>query len=271
MLADYVIARFFPELTTIAEAPERYARLLREVVERTARLVAHWQAVGFAHGVLNTDNLLSILGLTLDYGPYGFLDAYDPGFSCQLQRRAGPLRLRSPAAHRALESAWRSRARWARSSRRKGARAALAAYDSAAARTTAISAMRAKLGLPDARDEDNALIVALLVTLAEARADYAPTSSVGWDAFVAMPRPRRSSDALFADPPEWRAWVRRYRARLAEDPRTDEERERAMQRVNPAYMLQRRTISRSARSRRRRTAKAASWTRSWRVLRAPVP
>ena len=52
-----------------------------EVVKRTAELMAQWQAVGFAHGVMNTDNM-SILGLTLDYGPYGFLDAYDPDFIC---------------------------------------------------------------------------------------------------------------------------------------------------------------------------------------------
>ena len=52
-----------------------------EVVKRTAELMAHWQSVGFAHGVMNTDNM-SILGLTLDYGPFGFMDAYDPGFIC---------------------------------------------------------------------------------------------------------------------------------------------------------------------------------------------
>ena len=51
------------------------------MVERTARLVAQWQAVGWAHGVLNTNNM-SILGITLDYGPYGFMDDYDPGFIC---------------------------------------------------------------------------------------------------------------------------------------------------------------------------------------------
>jgi len=51
------------------------------VIKRTAQLLAQWQAVGFAHGVMNTDNM-SILGLTLDYGPYGFMEAYDPGFIC---------------------------------------------------------------------------------------------------------------------------------------------------------------------------------------------
>lgn len=51
-----------------------------EVAERTASLVARWQGVGFTHGVLNTDNM-SVLGLTIDFGPYGFLDAFDPSFT----------------------------------------------------------------------------------------------------------------------------------------------------------------------------------------------
>ncbi|HQW90364.1 MAG TPA: YdiU family protein, partial [Nitrospira sp.] len=77
-LADYTIEMHFPDL---AQAADKYARFFTEVVERTAKLIAHWQAVGWSHGVLNTDNM-SILGLTLDYGPYGFMDDYDPGFIC---------------------------------------------------------------------------------------------------------------------------------------------------------------------------------------------
>jgi len=78
ILADYVIDRFFP---LAGSGPERYARFFAEVVRRTAHLMAAWQSVGFAHGVMNTDNF-SITGLTLDYGPFGFLDAYEPGFIC---------------------------------------------------------------------------------------------------------------------------------------------------------------------------------------------
>jgi uncharacterized protein YdiU (UPF0061 family) len=55
--------------------------LLQAVSERTATLMAHWQAVGFCHGVMNTDNM-SILGLTIDYGPFQFLDAFVPGHVC---------------------------------------------------------------------------------------------------------------------------------------------------------------------------------------------
>ena len=77
-LADYIIDRYYPDLSS---RDEPYAELLREVARRTAELMAQWQAVGFSHGVMNTDNM-SILGLTLDYGPFGFLDAFNPGFVC---------------------------------------------------------------------------------------------------------------------------------------------------------------------------------------------
>jgi uncharacterized protein YdiU (UPF0061 family) len=75
-LADYVINRFYPELVG---DKDRYQKFLYKVVSNSAKLVAKWQSLGFAHGVLNTDNM-SILGLTIDYGPYGFIDEYKPGF-----------------------------------------------------------------------------------------------------------------------------------------------------------------------------------------------
>ena len=63
-----------------AGEPNPFLSLLREVISRTVKLVAKWQAVGFVHGVLNTDNM-SILGETIDYGPFGFLERFDPNFT----------------------------------------------------------------------------------------------------------------------------------------------------------------------------------------------
>jgi len=77
-LADHVIAEHFPQFAGHAD---RYQLWLTEVIERTARLMAQWQAAGFCHGVMNTDNF-SALGLTLDYGPYGFMDAFDAHHIC---------------------------------------------------------------------------------------------------------------------------------------------------------------------------------------------
>ena len=78
VLADYIIANHYPHLM---ERSDRYQAFLLEVVSRTAQLIAQWQAVGFAHGVMNTDNM-SILGHTIDYGPFGFMETYNPEFIC---------------------------------------------------------------------------------------------------------------------------------------------------------------------------------------------
>ena len=84
-LADYVIREFYPEL---AGAENPYLALLSEVTRRTARMIAHWQALGFMHGVMNTDNM-SILGLTLDYGPFGFMEAFDVDHICNHTDQGG--------------------------------------------------------------------------------------------------------------------------------------------------------------------------------------
>jgi uncharacterized protein YdiU (UPF0061 family) len=77
-LVDFTVARDFPHLD--GDPDTRRARWFAEVCERTARMVVGWMRVGFVHGVMNTDNM-SILGLTIDYGPYGWLDDFDPGWT----------------------------------------------------------------------------------------------------------------------------------------------------------------------------------------------
>lgn len=76
-MLDYVIPTYFPAIAERYPSPnqsrERYLAFYTEVVRTTAELVAKWQLVGFTHGVLNTDNM-SILGLTIDYGPFGFVE-----------------------------------------------------------------------------------------------------------------------------------------------------------------------------------------------------
>uniref|UniRef100_A0AAZ3RPR5 Selenoprotein O n=1 Tax=Oncorhynchus tshawytscha TaxID=74940 RepID=A0AAZ3RPR5_ONCTS len=88
-MMDYVIETFYPEIQqNHTDRVERNVAFFREVMLRTARLVAQWQCVGFCHGVLNTDNM-SILGLTIDYGPYGFMDRFDPDFICNASDNSG--------------------------------------------------------------------------------------------------------------------------------------------------------------------------------------
>ncbi|MBC7709899.1 MAG: YdiU family protein [Rhizobacter sp.] len=78
-LVDFTIANYFPHLAALPEA-ERVAAWFGEVCVSTAQLIAQWMRVGFVHGVMNTDNM-SILGLTIDYGPYGWVDNFDPGWT----------------------------------------------------------------------------------------------------------------------------------------------------------------------------------------------
>ncbi|KAK3260874.1 hypothetical protein CYMTET_30193 [Cymbomonas tetramitiformis] len=88
-LLEYVVAHHFPhfaQLPTRAKA----AGFVKEVAERSAQMVACWQSVGFTHGVLNTDNM-SILGLTIDYGPFGFMDTFDPQYTPNITDLDGEL------------------------------------------------------------------------------------------------------------------------------------------------------------------------------------
>lgn len=77
-LLDYTIQNFYAELGEPSKGT--YIAFFKELVQRTMDMVLHWQRVGFVHGVMNTDNF-SILGLTIDYGPYGWLEGYDPDWT----------------------------------------------------------------------------------------------------------------------------------------------------------------------------------------------
>jgi hypothetical protein len=221
-LADHTIARFHPALAAL-EPREKYAGFLRETVERTARLVALWQSVGFAHGVLNTDNM-SILGLTLDYGPFGFMETYEPGFICNHTDEGGRYAFdQQPGIGlwncyvlaRALSSLVE----------KAEAQAALDAYEPAY-RERFLALMRAKLGLETEEPEDAPLIAGLLDALEASGADYTL-------AFRRLASLERTAAAGAA----WDAWLGRYRARLSREPRGDAARCAAMNRVNPKFVL----------------------------------
>jgi uncharacterized protein YdiU (UPF0061 family) len=85
VLLDHVIESYLPELK---ESKDGYTDLFENIVSSTAKLIAKWQAFGFAHGVMNTDNM-SILGETFDFGPFGFLDEYNPSFICNHSDHSG--------------------------------------------------------------------------------------------------------------------------------------------------------------------------------------
>ncbi|HHI75847.1 MAG TPA: YdiU family protein [Gammaproteobacteria bacterium] len=238
-LLAHVIEHDYPEL---AEAPNPALALLHEVVRRTARLVAQWQLVGFAHGVLNTDNM-SILGLTLDYGPFGFLDAYDPGFVCNHSDWQGRYAFDRQPSIGLWNLSCLAQAMLPLLDPEDGeaaaelARDALAQYEPALVETWA-AGLRAKLGLREARDEDQSLATRLLDCMAAQRADYTLTfrrlADLRLDGDPADDAPLR---ALFADPAALDPWLANYRARLRAEGSDDAERRARMCAVNPRYIL----------------------------------
>ena len=195
-LADHAIAHHLPECRERAKAWQGnvYAALLDEVQARTARLLAQWQAVGFCHGVMNTDNM-SLLGLTIDYGPFQFLDGFDPGHICNHSDTHG----RYAYARQPNIAYWNLYALGQALLPLIGdddlTTQVLEGYKSDFPRRLG-DAMRAKLGLTDelapesAREADWQLVEDLLQTLAAERVDY----TLFW---------RRLSQAMAQDDGQW--------------------------------------------------------------------
>ncbi|WP_313145831.1 protein adenylyltransferase SelO [Diaphorobacter nitroreducens] len=213
-LADYVIDRYYPNCRRSQEwEGNAYAALLHAVSERTAALLAQWQAVGFCHGVMNTDNM-SILGLTMDYGPFQFLDAFDPGHICNHSDVRGRYAFdRQPSV-----AYWNllclAQALLPLIGEVDTARAALQSYEGSFGRQF-LARIRAKLGLQQAREGDAAWVDGLLRLLAADRVDY----PIFW---------RRLSGAvatedfepvrdLFLDRAALDAWLLQYKELLALD------------------------------------------------------
>ena len=237
-LTDAVIQRFYPDC---AAAPQPVLALLDAVSRRTAALMADWQAVGFCHGVMNTDNL-SILGLTIDYGPFGFLDAFDPGHVCNHSDHQGRYAFsRQPSVAfwnlHALAQALHPLIAGTLDDEIAALKAALDPYK-ASFEDAMQARMRAKLGLRDARPEDGELIDDLLRLMAQDRCDFTIT-------FRALGRfnsdtPGAENAAVrdwFLDRAAFDAWAARYQQRLQAEASTDAEREARMNRANPKFVL----------------------------------
>ena len=231
-LADFVIDAFYPAVRQSERlAGNPYAALLEAVSERTATLLAQWQAVGFCHGVMNTDNM-SILGLTLDYGPFQFLDGYDPAHICNHSDTQG----RYAYARQPNIAYWNlfclGQALLPLIGDQELALAALESYKSVFPAELE-RRLRAKLGLDTSQADDRSLIEGILKLLAAERVDH----TIFWrrlSHYAADGRAEPVRD-LFLDREGIDAWLRHYEARLAgEDARAAAAR---MLRANPKFVL----------------------------------
>jgi uncharacterized protein YdiU (UPF0061 family) len=240
-LVDFCIDRDFPELIGVP-AEARRARWFAEVCERTAIMVAHWLRVGFVHGVMNTDNM-SILGLTIDYGPYGWIDDYDPDWTPNTTDRD---RRRYRFGQQAQVAFWNL-------TRLAGAlsplfpdteplQAGLEKYaDSYARHDRAFAA--AKLGLREFGDEDSELLQQMHALMHAAQADMTLWHRGLADVDLQQPRLAGlreafyDAQALHAQHDALEDWLRRYAERARRDAQPAAERRAAMNSVNPRYVL----------------------------------
>jgi serine/tyrosine/threonine adenylyltransferase len=239
-LVEFTIRRDFPELDGEGEA--LYAAWFTQVCERTATMMAHWMRVGFVHGVMNTDNM-SILGLTIDYGPYGWVDNYDPDWTPNT----------TDAQRRRYRFGQQPNVAWWNLSCLAGALAPLfdgvgpleaglqhyAAVYAAADRAN----IAAKLGLAECRDDDVALMQSLQSLMQQAEIDmtlwFRALAAVDVQALTLAPfdeafydeAKRREAEPALGD------WLARYVARLADDPLSPTQRREQMRLANPRYVL----------------------------------
>ncbi|QGU87356.1 protein adenylyltransferase SelO [Erwinia sorbitola] len=228
-LADYAILHHWPQWH---QEPDKYLLWFSDVVKRTARLIAGWQSAGFAHGVMNTDNM-SILGLTLDYGPYGFLDDYQPGFICNHSDHQG----RYSFENQPMIGLWNlNRLAHALSGlmSTEQLKQALALYEPELMRGWG-EKMRARLGLLTAGKDDNNILTGLLSLMAKEGSDY--TRTFRQLSSVEQQQSRSPLRDEFIDREAFDSWYNVYRQRLLQEERCDEERQRTMKQANPALVL----------------------------------
>lgn len=231
-LADYVIDRFYPECRNSDQFnANAYAALLQAVSERTARMVAHWQAVGFCHGVMNTDNM-SILGLTIDYGPFQFMDAFDPDHICNHSDSQGRYAFNRQPNVAYWNLFCLGQALLPLIEDQDQALAALESYKTVFPQALE-NRMRAKLGLQQAHTEDRQLIDAILKLLAQNRVDYTIFwRRLGQSVGDGNTGPVRD---LFLDRPAFDSWLLLFSERLnQEDKGLSAD---LMRKTNPKFIL----------------------------------
>nr|WP_207916426.1 YdiU family protein [Lysobacter sp. N42] len=239
-LFDFCIRRDFPHLD--ASAPDAVGAWFAEVCERTAVLIGHWMRVGFVHGVMNTDNM-SILGLTIDYGPYGWIDDYDPDWTpntTDAQRRRYRFGQQAAVAYWNLgrlagaiatladdvEPLQDGLARYVGTYERVERENAVAKLGLASFREGDLQLMEDLQAWMHATEVDMTLFFRGLADVDPASGDIAPLAGAFYD------EDKRSSGE-----PALRAWLARYATRLAADAEAPDVRRERMRRANPRYVL----------------------------------
>ena len=220
ILLDHVIENYFPVLK---DSQDSYTDLFEMIVDSTAKLIAKWQAFGFAHGVMNTDNM-SILGETFDFGPFGFLDEYDPGFICNHSDHGGRYAFNNQPSIglwncHALAAALKDHIEI------EETKSIINGYEQVFYdELTAL--FRKKLGLEKNDADDLKLVEELLSWMQKNKMDYTNT-------FRSL---SKNEDNLFKDK-EGETWHQKYLHRLSKEKTSPLKRQEIMEKANPKFIL----------------------------------
>ena len=240
ILADHLIENYRPELKD-SDLP--YLALYQDIIQRTAELAADWQSVGFCHGVMNTDNM-SILGLTIDYGPFGFMEGYNPNHICNHSDTSGRY-----AYNRQADIAWWNLAALGNALLSlievEAAKEAIESYKDIYQRALH-QRFAKKLGLITSENtndletnnikEDAILIRDWLDLLEEQQADFT-TSFRLISHYSTSAKDPSGLEVLFANSDKFTPWLTRYKERLCQQNVQESERQKQMFATNPKYIL----------------------------------
>ena len=230
-LADYVIENYYPQCKSDAEP---YAAFFNEVLNKTALMIAKWQAVGFAHGVMNTDNM-SIVGLTLDYGPFGFMEAYQPGFICNHSDHHGRYAF-NQQANIAMWNLICFGSALLDLIGEETARGIVQTFPELFTQYYEKNMMQ-KLGMQQWLDGDDELLQDLLAQMQQSHADY----TITWRALSYLDFADQDTQQVFLDQfinrDNAQQFLNRYQQRLQQEDSQTAKRLTAMQAINPKYIL----------------------------------
>jgi uncharacterized protein YdiU (UPF0061 family) len=228
-LGEHVLACHFAECLA-AENP--WAAMFREVLERNAALIAQWQAYGFCHGVMNSDNM-SILGITFDYGPYAFLDDFDANHICNHSDDTGRYSFANqvPIAHWNLAALAQALTPFVAVEQLRETLGLFLPLHQA----HYLDLMRRRLGLATADERDAALVEHLLQLMQGSAVDYSLFFRRLGEQAPAAALARLRED--FVDLAGFDQWGRDYQARVEQEGGTQQERQARMHAVNPLYVL----------------------------------
>ena len=245
LLADFTLRQYFPHLGEPGK--EAYLRMLAEMADNTLEMVVNWLRVGFVHGVMNTDNM-SILGLTIDYGPYGWLEAYEEGWTPNTTDKDGKRYAFGEQANICLWNLWKlANALYPLIEETEGLQEILSAFP-VKYKKSYLAMMRSKLGLTTSQEEDVFQIRHLLDLMERHRIDYTlffrslsqiNAKNVGTETSEILIRETSYLGASILEPKmtDWHSWLAWYTGRLQAENSVDAERILAMNAVNPRFVL----------------------------------